>query len=52
MMFKNVSRQGASLDLQSKYVMDKIKSRALSEPDVIKAEIQSTIAMASNIDPY
>ena len=30
--------------------MDKIKSRDLSETDVIKAEIQTTMAMVKNID--
>ena len=51
-MAKKISRQGASLALQSKKVMDKIKYRDLPETDAIKAEIQSTIAVAINIDQY
>ena len=46
----NVSRQSDSLYLQAKEVMDKINSGSISETDVIKAEIQTTMAMVEKIN--
>ena len=49
-MEKHISRQSASLDIQAKEVMYKIKSGDLSETSVIKAELQTTMAMAKKIN--
>ena len=36
--------------LQAKEEIDKVKSRALTETDTIKAEVESTIDLVKNID--
>ena len=41
--------QGTSLDIQDKQGTESIKSRAISETVVIKADIQTIIAMVKNI---
>ena len=51
-MENHIDRQSVSLDLQAKEGTDKIKSRALSETAVIKAELSVGAAFpVGNNDP-
>ena len=47
---KHIVKQGLKVALQAKEEMEKFKSRALTEIAVIKAEVQSTIALVKKID--
>ena len=47
---KHITKKPSKVVLQVNWYMEKVKSRALTETAVIKAEVESTFALVNKID--